>query len=83
MAQSVKRLTLDFGSGDDLMVRESVLMVQSLLGILSPSLSAPTLLVLSLSLSQNKEINIKNIFKKKSIRERKYIHSMVLSKIHI
>ena len=47
MAQSVKHLTLDFGSGHDLMVHEfkrptgaeaEALSVQSLLGVLSPSL---------------------------------------------
>ena len=54
VAQLVKRLTCDFGSGHDLMVMRwspaasSVLIAQSLLEILSPSLSA------SLSLSQNK-----------------------------
>ena len=49
MAQSVKRLTLDFGSGRDLTVQSvslspasgSEMTVQSPLGILSPSLSAP------------------------------------------
>ena len=57
MAQSVKRLTVDLGSGHDLTVHGleptlgSVLMVQGLLGILSP-LSAPPLLVLVCSLSK-------------------------------
>ena len=62
MAQSVQRLTPDFGSGRDLTVRGIEPHVgvctdsQSLLGILSLSLSAPPLraLSLSLSLSQNK-----------------------------
>ena len=55
MAQSVKRLTLDFGSGHDLMVPG----IEPHIGLcadnvepswasLSPSLSAPPLLVLSL-----------------------------------
>ena len=60
MAQSVKRPTLDFGSGCDLTVHfvgpsptsGSALAVRSLLGILSPFLSAPPLLVRCLS--QNK-----------------------------
>ena len=53
MVQSVKHLTLDFGSGHDLVVcgfkheSGSVLTAQRLLGILS----APPLLVLCLSLS--------------------------------
>ena len=57
VAPSVKRPTLDFGSGHDLPVHEfelpagSALMVWSLLGNVSPSLSAPPLLVFSLSLS--------------------------------
>ena len=58
MAQLVKRLVLDFGSGRDLMVHGSspalgsVLAVWSLLGILS--LPLPRLCALSLSLSLNK-----------------------------
>ena len=62
--QSVKCPTLDFGSGHDLTVcgiepmSGSVLTMQSLLGSLSPFLSALALLIFSLSLSQNKEINI-------------------------
>ena len=50
MAQSVKRMTLDFSSGHDLTVRGielhlgSMLTVQSLLGILSPL--APLLCIL-------------------------------------
>ena len=58
-AQSVKRPTLGFGSGHDLMgfvgsgpASGSALAAWSLLGILSPSLSAPPLLPLSLSLSK-------------------------------
>ena len=60
VVQSVKRLTLDFSSGHDLMVDETeprvglTLTGWSLLMILSPSFSAPFLLALSLSLSQNK-----------------------------
>ena len=57
MAQLVEHPTLGFGSGHDLMVREfePALTLQSLLGILSLSLSlsAPPLLVLCHSLSQN------------------------------
>ena len=66
MAQSVTRPTLDFSSGYDLTFGEiephlsSAMTVRSLLGILSPSLSAPPLLTcmfthsLALSLSQKK-----------------------------
>ena len=60
MSQGVKRPTLGFGSGHDLTAREfephvRLHSVQSLLGdSLSLPLSAPTLLVLSLSLSRNK-----------------------------
>ena len=60
VAQLVKHLTLDFGSGHDLRVREIephirlTLIAQSLLGILSPFLSAPPLLILSLCLKINK-----------------------------
>ena len=61
MAQSVERLTLDFGSGHDLTqlmssspTLGSVLTLQSLLGILSPSFSAPPLLALYLSHKINK-----------------------------
>ena len=60
MAQSVKHLTHDFGPGHDLMACEfdpssaSALTAQSLLGILSPSLSAPPPLALYLSLKINK-----------------------------
>ena len=55
MARSVEWPTLGFGSGHDLTLHEtstvtgSALTAWSLLGILSPSLSAPPLLVLSLS----------------------------------
>ena len=64
MAQSVGDLTLDFGSGHDLRVMGSspasgsVLPAQSLVGILSVSLSLspPPLLVLSLSL-KSKYVN--------------------------
>ena len=55
MAHSVKHLTLDPGSGHALTVREfepplgSVLMAWNLPGLLSVLLSAPPLLVLSLS----------------------------------
>ena len=64
MAQSVKRLTLGFGSGHDLTVRGSgsasgsALAVQSLLGILSLLLSLPFLCLCFYSLKINK------IFKK-------------------
>ena len=58
MAQSVKRLTLDFSSGHGLTVGELQPHVglcadstESAWGPLSPSLSAPPLLMLSLSLS--------------------------------
>ena len=61
MAQSVKRTTLGFGSGRDLVVHEidpasgSVLMARSLLGILSLSLSlCPSP---ALSVSHSLEIN--------------------------
>ena len=59
MAQTVKRLTPDFGLGHDLVFMGSgpalgftLLTVWSLLGILSPPLSAPPLL--TLVLFQNK-----------------------------
>ena len=68
VVQSVKHLTLDLGSRYDLMVLQikthvsSVQTVQSFLGILSPSLSAPPVCVLppslSLSLKTNKYIKI-------------------------
>ena len=54
MAQSFEHPTLDFNSGHDLRVMGSspvsgsVMPAQSLLGILSLSLSAPPLLILSL-----------------------------------
>ena len=62
MAQSVRHLTLDFGSYHDLMVREFEprvgLCADSLdspsSDSLSPSLSAPPLLMLSLSFKINK-----------------------------
>ena len=61
VAQSVEHLPLDFGSGHDLKVvglsppLDSVLIAKSLLGIPSPlSLSVPLLLMLSVSVSQNK-----------------------------
>ena len=60
MAQSVERLTLDLGSGHDLMVVRlspelvSVRTVWSLLGILSLSLSLCPSSVLSLPLKLNK-----------------------------
>ena len=60
VAQLVKRLTLDLSSGPDLTVREFEpgfrlhLQVQSLLGVLSPPSSAPSPLVLSLSLKISK-----------------------------
>ena len=60
VAHSVKRLPLAFASGRDLTVREfesrvglCTVSARSLLGILSPSLAAPSWLVVSLSLSQN------------------------------
>ena len=52
MAQLVKRLTLDFGSGDDLTV--CGVEPQSLLGILSLSLSLCLSPTFSLFLSQKK-----------------------------
>ena len=58
MAQSVERPTLGFSSGHNLAFHEfdptsgSKLTAWSLLGFLSPSLSAPPPLVLSLSLSK-------------------------------
>ena len=62
MAQWVKRLTLGFSSGHNLPVHEfkphvRLLTVSSEIGILSlsPSLSAPTLLILSVSLKINKK----------------------------
>ena len=60
MAQSVGRLTFDFGSGHDLMVMGlgpalgSVLIAQSLLGILSLCPSPAGSLSRSLALSQNR-----------------------------
>ena len=63
MAQSVKRPTLDFSSGHDLMVRDfeprlgSVLIVWSLLGILSLPLFLSVSVSVSVSLSHNKQIN--------------------------
>ena len=58
VAQSVKPLTLDFGSGHDLTVCEFKariqLRVQRLLGILSLLLSAPPLLVRSVPRSLSK-----------------------------
>ena len=63
MAQAVKRLTLDFSSGHDLTVCETEPRVglcndstEPAWDSLSPSLSAPPLLRLSLSVSQNKYI---------------------------
>ena len=59
MAQSVKRLSLDFGSGHDLTAREFEPHIglctdstEPAWGSLSPSLSAPSLL--ARALSQNK-----------------------------
>ena len=63
MAQSVKYLTLDLGSGHDLPVRETESRIRLCVGSgepvgesLSPLLSAPSLLVFTqaLSLTQNK-----------------------------
>ena len=55
VAQSVKYLTLDFSSGHGLMVREfNPMSVQSLLWILSLSLSLCPSSACALSLSQNK-----------------------------
>ena len=61
MAQLVKHPTLDFGSGHDLTIcgfgpltRLCADSIESAWDYLSPSLCAPPLLVLSLSLSQNK-----------------------------
>ena len=64
VAQTVERPTFDFDTGHDLMVREFELHVRLCTdsmdpawNSLSPSLSAPPLFMLSLSLSQiNKEI---------------------------
>ena len=60
MAQPVKRLTLSFGSGHDLTVHEFELdaglcadSVEPAWDSLSPSLSMPPLLILSLSLKIN------------------------------
>ena len=50
MAQLVNRLTPGFGSGHDLTVGET-LTAGSLLGILSPSLPTPPLLVLSIEIN--------------------------------
>ena len=62
-AQAVKRLTLDFGSGRDLAVGEiephvglRVDSAEPAWGALSPSLSAPPLLMLSLSLSLSQQV---------------------------
>ena len=70
MAQSVKRLTLDFGSGHDLVVHEFkprirllALTAQSLLGILFPSLSAP--LPLSAPPMHTHSLNMNKLKKKK------------------
>ena len=64
MAQLVEHLTLDFGSGHDLWVREIEPCVQLYADStepawdsLSPSLTAPPLLILSLSLSISLKIN--------------------------
>ena len=68
MAQSVKHLTLDFGSGHDLTVREFVPHLGSdhmepAWDSLSLALSAPPLLSLSLSLKINNFFNPKKISK--------------------
>ena len=61
VAQSMKRQTLDFGSGHDLMVcgfesrSGSALTVGSLLGVLSPSLPLPVSHVLSLKNKHQKK----------------------------
>ena len=68
MAQSVERLTLDFGSGHDLMIHGfeppsgSVLTLHRLLGILSlsPSLSVPLPPACARSLSL--KINFKKLY---------------------
>ena len=66
VAPSVKHLTLDLGSGYDLTVHEFdphigfTLTVWSLLGILSPSLSAPPPLALYIFLKINKNNLKKN-----------------------
>ena len=71
MTQLAKRPTLEFNSGYDLMVRGfnthigPALTVRTLLGNLSPSLSAPPPLMILLSLSK---INIK---KKQSTKRKK------------
>ena len=67
VAQSVKRLTLDFGSGHDLTVCEieshvglCTDSVEPAWGLLSPSLSAPPLFICA-----QIEINLKKIFLKR------------------
>ena len=73
VTQSVERLTLDFGSGHDLIVREIEPHIrfhadgaEPAWDSLSPSLSAPPLLALSVSLSLclslSKEVNFKKCF---------------------
>ena len=75
VAQSVKRPTLGFASGHDLTVSlsptGSALTAQSLLEILSPTLSAPTpLLSLSLSLKIKQKNNLNFLNKKKNLKKR-------------
>ena len=62
VVQSVEHLTLDYGSGLDLMVVTSSPASGSVLGILSLPLSSPPLLVLSLSLKINKHFFLKETF---------------------
>ena len=57
MAQSVKRLTLDFGSGRDLTVQETKPRVGSVLAILSLPLSLCPSPAHALCLKINKEIS--------------------------
>ena len=80
MAQSVKRLTLDFGSGHDLTVRgfkpRIGLCVESedpARDALSPSFSAHPLLSLSLSLSKNKLTNKKLLKLTQTLRVWEYL----------
>ena len=79
MAQSVKRLTLDFGLGHDLVVRG----IEPCVGdhCLGFSLSAPPLLSLSLSLSL-KISNKNKIIKKKFLKESSWKGSVSPRKIN-
>ena len=70
MAQLVECLTLDFGSGHELVVlgiEPPIWLCADSMGpawdSLSPPLSAPLLSTCTLSVSQNKYMNLKKIFK--------------------